>query len=302
MKNKNAVGIVCAIGCEVLYGISYIFTKSATAEVSVLTLLAWRFFFAFAVMNLLVLLRVVKVDFKGKNLLGLLRIGMLFPVIYFVCETVGISMTTASESGTFLACTPVAALLASTLIAKKKPSKIQVTGVCITLAGVIITVLDVGLEASLSVMGYLMLLMGVIAYSVYCVCVEESPEFSGAEVTYAMLAVACVIYAVSALSEAIPSGFGELLTAPLHSPGLIRALLFQGLGCSIGAFFMTNVALGTIGVNRTSSFIGLSTIFSIVTGVFIMKESFTLFQAVGAVVIICGVYTANMKYSNLSSQ
>ncbi|EHE93737.1 Transporter, drug/metabolite exporter family, partial [Streptococcus thermophilus CNCM I-1630] len=52
--------------------------------------------------------------------------AILNPIIYFICETTGIRMTTASESGAFLACIPVVALIMSSLILKEWPSRWQV--------------------------------------------------------------------------------------------------------------------------------------------------------------------------------
>ena len=60
-------------------------------------------------------------------------------------------------------------------------------------------------------------------------------------------------------------------------------------------FFLSNVAIARIGVNRTSSFIGVATVVSIIAGALILKEQFTVFQVVGAVLIIIGVYTANAR-------
>ena len=65
-QKNNTVGILCAIGCETLYGLSYIFTKQATACASELVLLGWRFFLAALVMSLCVLLGFIKVILKGK--------------------------------------------------------------------------------------------------------------------------------------------------------------------------------------------------------------------------------------------
>jgi len=58
---------------------------------------------------------------------------------------------------------------------------------------------------------------------------------------------------------------------------------------------MSNIAIANIGVNRTSSFIGVATVVSILAGAIILGESFTTLQVAGAVVIIIGVYVANMR-------
>ena len=284
------------MGAETLYGMSYVFTKQATQSASPLTLIGWRFLIAFVTMSILFGIGALKIDLKGKSLKPLLKVAFFCPVIYFVGETVGINNTTASESGVFLACIPVAALIASTLILKKKPSRIQTTGILITLMGVLLTVLAIGVTSSLSVLGYLSLLLAVISYALYCVYVDKADQYSGAEITYIMLVAGALVFVVSAIAEGLIRGnFEQVAMLPFRNAGFLVAVLYQGIGCSVVAFFLSNVAIAKIGVNRTSSFIGISTVVSIVAGAILLREHFTIWQTVGAAVIIAGVYTANSK-------
>lgn len=272
------------------------FTKQATEVSSTFALLGWRFLIALVVMTSLVLLKAVKIDLKGKNLKTLILVALFCPCIYFIAETIGISNTTSSESGVVLACIPVASLIASTLILKKKPSKIQVTGILITLVGVIVTVLAVGMSSSLSPVGYMFLVVAVISYSLYCVFVDKAAEFSGAEITFVMLIAGAILCVALALVEAITNGTViALIQLPFVETTFLTAILYQGIGCSVIAFFMSNIAIANIGVNRTSSFIGVATVVSILAGAIILGETFTILQIAGAVVIIIGVYVANMR-------
>ena len=116
MKNKIILGCLAAATCEILFGLSFIFTKSITAQVSDLALISWRFVTAFLFINLYFLISRRRITINGRNLKPLTRIAILNPIIYFICETIGIRMTTASESGAFLACIPVVALIMSSLI------------------------------------------------------------------------------------------------------------------------------------------------------------------------------------------
>lgn len=295
-KNNLTIGSLCALGCEVLYGMSYIFTKQATQSASALTLLGWRFLLAFIVMSTFAATGIVKIRLKGKDLKSLLLVALFSPVIYFIGETFGISSTTASESGVFLACIPVASLIASTLILKKKPAKLQVAGILITLSGVVLTVLAVGASSSLSISGYAFLLMAVISYALYCVFVDRAEQYTGLEITYMMLVAGAIVFVILAVAEGLANGnLNQIAALPFHNTEFLIAVLYQGIGCSVLAFFLSNVAIAKIGVNRTSSFIGVATVVSIVAGAFLLKESFTLWQIVGAVTIIIGVYTANAK-------
>ena len=106
MKNKIILGCLAAAACEILFGLSFIFTKSITAQASGLALISWRFVTAFFFVNLYLLTRRQKVVINGRNLKPLIRIAILNPIIYFICETIGIRMTTASESGASVSLLP----------------------------------------------------------------------------------------------------------------------------------------------------------------------------------------------------
>ena len=294
-KNSGAtIGCLCALGCEVLFGLSYAFTKTATDVASAFALLGWRFLIAFAVMAVLVALRVVKVGLRGKTLCPLLLVALFSPCLYFIGETVGISHATASESGIFLACIPVASLVASSIVLEKKPTRLQVAGILTTLIGVLITVLAVGSSSNLSPVGYGFLLLAVVAYALYTISVDKARIFSGMEITFVMLAAGAAIFVALALAEGAADGtLRELVTLPFRSPVFGVAAIYQGVGCSVVAFFLSNVAIMRIGVNRTVSFIGVATVVSIAAGTLLLGEPFTVWQAVGAVVIVAGVCTAN---------
>ncbi len=289
------IGCLCAAGCEILYGLSFIFTKSTVESASMLSLLGWRFLIAFAAMSLCALTGLIKIDLRGRNIRPLLVVALFCPVLYFIGETVGVFYTTASESGVFIACIPAASMAASSLILHKFPTRLQVSGMLIAFAGVLATVLSAGLKSSFSPAGYAFLCVAVLSYALFCVFSEKSSGFSGAEITYVMLACGAAVFAALAAAEAcLKNNFDQLLLLPFQDGAFLSAILYQGIGCSIFAFFMANVAIAKIGVNRTASFTGVATLVSIVSGVLALHEDFTLWQATGSAVILSGVYIANM--------
>ena len=292
--NRVLTGSLCALGCEVLYGLSYLFTKQTAETAGAPALLGWRFAIALAVMSLCVTLGFIRIRLKGKRLGPLLRVALFCPCLYFIGETVGIRETTVTESGVFLACVPALSLLASTVILKKKPTKRQIVGISITFLGVMMTVIAVGISSSLSPLGYAALMLAVAAYALYSVFVDLAADYTGAEITYVMLCSGAAFYGLLAIGEAAVQGaLPELLTLPARNGTFLAAVLYQGVGCSVAAFFLSNAAIAKIGVNKTSSFIGVSTIVSILVGALVLGEPLSLGQMAGAAVIMAGVYTAN---------
>jgi len=299
IKNKNndfLLGISAALICQILFGFSYVFSKQITSMVSVFYLLSWRFIVAAVFMLVCLLFGVIKVNLKGKNLKPLFVIALFNPIIYFITEVIGISLTTASESGVLLACIPVASLVMSSLVLHKKPSKTQIIGVLITVFGVAVTVLFIGASASLSVSGYIFLLVSIVSYAYYTVYAEKTPSFNGEEKTFVMLLLGAVIFTVLASVESSLAGeFKFFITLPFKNTTFLIAVICQGIGCSAVAFFLYNFAISKIGANSTSSFTGLATVVSIIVGVLLLKETFTIYQVIGAAIIIIGVYIANKK-------
>lgn len=295
-KNHILIGCLCALGCETIFGLSYVFTKQATNVASAFAFLGWRFLIAAVFMSLCVAVGLIRVNFKGRKLRPLFIVALCNPAIYYIGETVGIGNTTASESGVILACIPVASLAASTLILREKPKKTQVIGIVITLIGVVITVFAAGVQSSLSVVGYLFLFIGVISYALYAVFVDKAGGFTGAEITYVMMIAGAILFGTIAVIEGFCTGtMPELVTLPLRETGFLVAILYSGICSSILGFILSNTAIALIGVNRTASFIGISTVVAIIAGILLLGESFSLFQLAGAAVIIAGVYIANTK-------
>ena len=58
-------------------------------------------------------------------------------------------------------------------------------------------------------------------------------------------------------------------------------------------YLLSNFAIANIGVNRTASFIGISTIISILAAVVVLGEPFSQLQIFAGILVVLGVYVAN---------
>ena len=74
INSKTFIGCLCALGCEILFGLSYAFTKQAMESTGAFELLGWRFFVAFVVMTMLVIAGTIKINLKDKKLKPLFKL------------------------------------------------------------------------------------------------------------------------------------------------------------------------------------------------------------------------------------
>lgn len=297
-KNKYLGAVFIALFSEILFGLSFIFIKMCVSSISIFTLLSWRGLTAFAAMTVCALLGIIKIDLKGKNLRPLLLLSFFQPISYFVMETMGIRLTTASESGTILACVPIVTMLFSTIFLKDKPTKRQVFFMMMSVTGAVIIGLLGGFQASSNVLGYLFIVGAMCSESAYAITSQKLKGFNSAEKTYAMVASGAVVFTGCALVEhGIKGTLVYYLTLPFTDSNFLICILYLSLGCSVIAFFCANYSISIIGATRRAAFAGLATVTAIIGGVFYLGESFTMMQAVAAVLIMAGAYGVNRSGS-----
>lgn len=301
-NKKIFLGCLYAIGSEIIYGVSYLFSKDITADISPIYLEGWRFFVAFIAICICSKIGIIKLNLKGRNIKPLIIVGILNPLLYFTGETFGIMLTTASEGGVALGCSPIVAVIASTLILKKKPTKNQLIGIFFTTIGIILTVITLKTSANFSAVGYLMLLLATVSYALYEVYVEKAASFSSHEITFVMLASGAIVFTlISIIKASIEGNLSMLVSLPFANTKFLLVVLYQGICCSVLSLFLFNKAITIIGANRAATFIGVETVVSILCGVIFLKESFDTFQIIGSILILSGVYVANSLTSAASS-
>lgn len=292
-SNKRILtGIAAALACEFFYGYSFIFTKKVTNHVSAFTLLGWRFAAAFIILNLLVLLGFVRINLRGKQLTPLLLIALFDPLLYYFCETIGVQLTTASESGIIIAMIPIITLICTFFILREKPTRFQLIGIAVATIGVLLIAMVNGAKSSQNVLGYLLVFAAVVAYSLYSVFTRRTTQFTDIEKTWVMITFGALFFGSAALIEN-RQNLRALAELPWTQPDFLPAILFLGVGSSLLAFFFANFMISVLGSNRAASFSGLSTVISVISGVTVLHESLSTGQFAGMVLVLGGVYLAN---------
>lgn len=294
MSRRTRIGILAALGTELLYGGSFVFTKGITNTIDPITLLGWRFGTAFVILTILALTRVIKLTITWRTLRPLLVLAVFQPVIYYVAENFGVMRTTASESGLIIAAIPVVSMLVAVVLLGSRPSRRQVLGISVTLIGVVITVVAGGLTAGLDMLGYALLLIAVFSFALYAAFAERYAKTSDIDKTFVMVASGAVLFVAAAvIKHGMAGTLDTLLRLPVTRPDFAIAVAFLALGPTIGAFFLQNTAIARIGSNRFATFIGLSTLVALISGALVLGERLSIVQWLGGAIILTGVYLAN---------
>lgn len=286
---------LAGLSFSIIFGLSFMFTKEGLTVIQPFHLLAFRFAVAVIFMTLLKTLGLLKISFRGKNIQVLVFLSLFQPVIYFVCEIIGISKTTASEAGMMIALIPVVVAILSTIFLKEAPTRLQALFIGASVLGVFFIMYMTGNVAiGENLEGMFVLLGAVLAAGVFNILSRKlSLHFSSVEITYGMMWMGFISFGGVSLIQHTVSGNLGAFFEPLRHPQALVSIFYLGLVSSVVGFFMMNYMLSKVEASRSAVFANLVTIVSIIAGVMILGDPFHWYHVVGGGLIIIGVWGTN---------
>ena len=248
MKRSTLATLASLAGYSI-FGFSFLFSKLALDMTSPFVLLSVRFLTAFLVLNLLLLTKRVSISLKNKPVRPLLLMGLVQPVIYFICEAYGIAMTSSSFSGVMIGLVPVAGLIFGVLFLKEKCTLFQVACTLCSVVGVTLT--TSGGMGTFSLPGFLLLLGAVTSGALFTVLSRSiAGHFSAFERTYVMFALGSAVFTAIAAVES--RGNVAALAAPLASPAFWGAVLYLAVVSILPMILGNIIKIPTLSIGGTS--------------------------------------------------
>ncbi len=281
--------MLAALGVFTIWGFSFLASKLGQAAASPFVVLMYRFDLAALIMGLLWLHKRPKISFKGKKIKGLLLLGFCEPVIYFIGEQYGLKHTNSAFTGVMIAVIPIATMLLAAIFLKEKPTALQWLFSAISIAGVAAITLMAGGSGQIQPLGVALLTVAVLAGSAYSVISKSiSDDFSAYERSLVMQLMGAVSFTVLAVLE----NRNDLskLTTPMLDGGFIFAALYLSLGASAIGYLLFNYAVSKAPMANVISMSNLTTVLSVIAGVVLLNEPFSLGSAAALIVILLGIW------------
>lgn len=293
--NKEKKGMLAAAVAYSIFGFSYLFAKMAlnVEGVEPMILLCSRSAVSFIVLNLLVALRIFKINFKGKNMWPAIVLGLLQPLIFSTLENYGVKFTTTSFTGLIASISPVFSAILGVFLLREKPNWKQWLCIILSISGVMMVSLGGGNEGQNTVIGCVCLIAAYLVAALYSILSRKLSEgFTSVELTYVMFTVGFIGFTAMTFATYRGETIPMLANALSHNTFVISSL-YLGVLSAILAYVLINYAVATLPVSRATIFSSFTTIISVLSGVIIMKDPFTWVSAVAFVLILFGVYGVN---------
>ncbi len=288
--------IILAIIGYTIFGFSLFFSQSALSKTTPVVLLAIRFIIAFVILNVMLLFKPFKLNFKGKGkkLIPLILLGLMQPVVYFLCETYSVDFTPTSIVAIITSICPVASILFGAILLKEKVTAKKMVFVIISVIGVILTTLGEEISGAVTALGLILSFGAVIAatsFNLISRFIKE--EFTAFEKTYVMFLLGSVVFTMLSLITS-KGNYYDLIIKPFSDFRFWIDVIYLAGFSSVGAFFAINYSYSKLKIQEVVVFNSLSTVISIIVGVVFLSEPFGIFQIVGSILVVLGVVFAGL--------
>lgn len=277
-------------------GLSFMFVKFALeVERNIVDLLAHRFTFAFIAASIPVALGMVKLSMTPRGLRVLIPLSLLYPLLFFTFQTLGLAHTSTSEAGIIFASTPVLVAIFASIILKERVTFWQGFFIGLSVCGVVYIIIMKGQGAfTFNIKGIIYTLLSALSTAIYTVLVRRyRQEFTNYTLMYFMMLIGIIVFNIIALSTHISQDSWTTFFAPLFSIQYLIAIFYLGVLSTFMTQFLSIYALARVEAAKVGVFNNLSVIVAVAAGVIFLKETLHLYHLIGALVILIGIIGSN---------
>jgi len=289
MKQLERRGLPFAaiIATVLFWGLSYISTKSLLETMTPFQIAACRYTLTVIILGGIGLgMRWLK-PLPLRELPRLILAAFIGIGVYFVCENSGLKLTTAGMGSLIIATIPVLNTMVTAFWMKKPTSRTVWTGVLLSVAGVFI-ILRGGADFSFQFFwGNLLVLGAALSWVAYTLL---NQPLTRAYDVFSLNAYQSVVGTIFLTALAWTEG----AAMPRLTAEIAANLVFLALCCSALGFFFYNYALRHLGSTVVTTFINFIPVVGVLGGVFILGERLGIFQILGGIIIVTGVFLVSM--------
>lgn len=286
MKTKNTYGHACAFITILIWGTTFISTKVLLADFQPIEILFFRFVIGFLTLAAVYPKR-LKVTDKKQELIFALA-GLCGVCLYYLLENIALTYTTASNVGVIISAAPFFTAILSHIFLKGK-EKLRLNffiGFIVAMSGICLISFNAA-KLQLNPLGDLLAVIAAFIWACYSILTRMAGGFG-----YNMIQSTRRIFAYGIVFM-LPALFLFDCRVGLErfsNHTYLMNILFLGFGASALCFVTWNYAVKVLGAVKTSVYIYMVPVITVVTSVLILKESVTVLSLIGTVLTLAGLF------------
>lgn len=282
---------IIAIITVIIWGTTFVSTKVLINQgLSPAEILLYRFLLAYICIWFIAPRKILARTVKDELLF--VAAGLCGGSIYFVAENTALGITLASNVSLIICTAPILTAFLSFFFNKKerlRPGLIY--GSFIAFLGVALVVFNGSFVLKISPWGDLLTLAAALMWAFYCLILKRMAAhyptlFITRKVFFYGIVTLLPVFAVQPLT---------FDTGILLQPVILYNLLFLSVVASMLCYIMWNTAVKHIGALRTTNYIYVIPLITLITSAIVLNETITIIALLGSCFILSGVYVAERK-------
>jgi drug/metabolite transporter (DMT)-like permease len=216
--------------------------------------------------------------------------GFVGITTYFIFESKGIELTTASSASMIIATVPIYSMLVDIFYFKNPVKPIQWVGILLSIAGVFMIIRpDTAFSVSKNFfIGNMLMLGACFSWVLYSILSKKLHyRFSSMEISAFQSFYAAWPFFLLSLME-------KTKWVPIIGNHWLH-LLFLALLCSVLSYFLYQVSLKNLGITIVSAYINLIPVVGVIGSVWLLDETVTTSQIIGGFIVILALFLVNQK-------
>lgn len=287
-RSSNLPGLVLALAGAMAFSGKAIIVKLAYRYgVDAVTVIMFRMLFA-----LPIFLAMAWWSGRGKppltrgDWLGVVGLGFTGYYLSSFLDFIGLQYVTASLERLILYLNPTLVLLFNWAVYRKRFTRMQLLGMAVSYAGVVLVFgHEVRLEGSNVALGAALVFASAVSYAVYLVYSGQMVQRVGSlRLVGLATSVACVCCIVQFLV------LRPVSVALTVAPQVVWLSILNAVLCTAIPVLLVMMAIERIGAAVTSQTGMVGPVSTILLGVWLLGEPFTVFVAAGTVLVIAGIF------------
>jgi drug/metabolite transporter (DMT)-like permease len=287
-QRRLSAGLAMAMAGAVAFSGKAIIVKLAYAHgVDAVTLLMYRMLFAFPVFAALAWWAGRgQPPLTGRDWAGVLGLGFCGYYLSSYLDFAGLAYITASLERLILYLSPTLVLLLERLLFRKPFKPVQLAGMAISYAGLLLVFLhEANLDSGNTVLGAVLVFCSAASYAVYMVYSGQMVRRLGSlRLVGLATAVACVLCVGQFLLLRPVSAATDV------APQVIWLSVLNATACTALPVLLVMMAIERIGAPLTAQTGMIGPLATIAMGIWLLGEPFTAWVAAGTVLVMAGIY------------
>lgn len=290
-ENKHTAGHLLALLTILIWGTTFISTKILLIDFTPVEILLFRFLIGYVVL-FLIYPRVMRISTVRDEML-FMAAGLCGVTLYFLIENIALVFTLASNAGVIVSIAPFFTAVLAHFFLKDEPlSRHFVVGFAIALTGIVIIAFNGSYSLQLNPLGDLLAFVAPAVWAIYSVLMRKIGNLH--------------YHTIGATRKVFFYGLLFMLPAlflfefhfdmeRLSDLANLSNLLFLGVGASALCFVTWNRAVSLLGAVKTSVYIYLVPVITLLASALLLHEPITWITMLGAVLTLLGSIISEQK-------